>query len=233
MADVAHIKDCLWALERKAHGQVTISALRGGTFTLPNKLFVSGAPDDEQTRVPSLAFLLIHQSSASGPRRILFDLGLRRNTKDYALPIQNHLRNRLPMQTRPDVRQSLLDGGLACQDIDEIILSHVHWDHIGTPTDFPQARFFVGAGSLGVLKDGFNGHMSHSHFQYDLFDNLDVAEFSSPGGWQVAGGLRIHDLGAEGTIYVIDSPGHLAGHIAPSRAERPLPLGSAYRGCLP
>ncbi|KAF4470598.1 3-hydroxyisobutyrate dehydrogenase [Fusarium albosuccineum] len=214
MADIAGIKDALWALERKAHGQVTISARQGGTFTLPKKLFVSGASDDEQTRVPSLAFVLVYQSPAAGPRRILFDLGLRRNTEDYTLPIQNHLRNRLPMQTLPDVRQSLLDGGLACQDIDEVILSHVHWDHIGTPADFPQARFFVGAGSLGVLKDGFNGHMSHSHFQHDLFDNLDVTEFSSPDGWQVAGGLHIHDLDAEGAVYVVDSPGHLLGHIA-------------------
>ncbi|KAH7133870.1 hypothetical protein EDB81DRAFT_659472 [Dactylonectria macrodidyma] len=214
MVDVSDINAALWALERKAQSHVTISALRGGTFTLPKKLFVSGASDSEHTRVPSLAFLVVHHPQAASPRRILFDLGLRRNTKDYTLPIQNHLRNRLPMQSLPDVRQSLLEGDLSCHEIDEVILSHVHWDHIGTPSDFAHARFFVGAGSLDVLRDGYNGHMSHSNFQHDLFDGLNVTEFSSPDGWHVAGGLHMLDLAVGGAVYVVDSPGHLTGHIA-------------------
>ncbi|KAH7118602.1 beta-lactamase-like protein [Dactylonectria estremocensis] len=214
MVDISDIKAALWSLERKAQGHVTISALRGGTFTLPQKLFVSGASDSEQTRVPSLAFLIVHRPLAARPRRILFDLGLRRNTKDYTLPIQNHLRSRLPVQSLPDVQQSLLEGGLACREIDDVILSHVHWDHIGTPLDFAQARFLVGAGSLGVLRDGFNGHMSHSNFQHDLFDGLNVTELPSPDGWQGTGGLRMLDLAVDGAVYAVDSPGHLTGHIA-------------------
>ncbi|EEU41999.1 uncharacterized protein NECHADRAFT_86140 [Fusarium vanettenii 77-13-4] len=217
MSDVDSVKIALEALEDKALGVTKVSALRGGTFTLPKKTFVSGEPDNERCQVPSLSFLIVHQSSAAGPRRILFDLGLRRNTKEYSLPIQNHLQNRLPLQPLPDVRQSLLDGGLSRQDIDEVILSHVHWDHIGTPSDFPQAQFLVRAGSLDVLKNGLNGHMSHSQFQDDLFDKLNVQEFPPPTqhleGWQEAGGLHVRSLTDDGSIYIVDCPGHLTGHI--------------------
>lgn len=218
MSNSTGVQAALATLEDKAVGEVKISALRGGTFTLPKKTFVSGASDNEYSQVPSLSFLIVHQpSSRVGPRRILFDLGLKRDTKAYTLPIQNHIRNRLPLQTLPDVRQSLIDGDLSCRDIDEVILSHVHWDHIGTPSDFPQAQFLVGAGSLDLLKNGLNGHMSHSQFQDDLFDNLSVREFPPPtpssGGWQEAGGLHIRGLTGDGSIYIVNSPGHLTGHI--------------------
>lgn len=218
MSGISDVQTALLTLESTARGQVSISALRGGTFTLPKSLFVSGASHDEYSRVPSLSFLIVHQSPEAGQRRTLFDLGLRRDTEKYTPQIQKHLHNRLPIECLPDVRQSLLDSGLDPTAIDEVILSHVHWDHVGTPLDYPQAQFSVGAGSLGVLKDGFGGHMSHSNFQHDLFHNLNVREFSDPGtpngGWHVAGGLSILGLTNDGAVYVVDSPGHLTGHIA-------------------
>lgn len=33
-------------------------------------------------------------------------------------------------------------------------------------------------------------------------------------GWHHLGGLNILDLNSEGSVYTVDSPGHLAGHIA-------------------
>lgn len=218
MSEIINTEIDFLALESTARGQVSVSALRGGTFTLPKKIFVSGASEDEYSQVPSLSFLIIHQSPEGGKRRILFDLGLRRDTNTYTPQIQNHLRNRLPVEPLPDVRASLLNGGLEPTAIDEVILSHVHWDHIGTPLDYPQARFFVGAGSLGLLKNGFGGHMSHSNFQHDMFDNLDVSEFPHPetpnSGWRITGGLNILGLTSDGSLYIVDSPGHLTGHIA-------------------
>ncbi|KAH6964700.1 hypothetical protein HG530_004068 [Fusarium avenaceum] len=202
-------------LEAKAQGQVQVSALRGGTFTLPKKLFVSSATDNEFTRVPSLSFLIAEDHGAGGrPKCTLFDLGLRRDTGTYTPQIQQHLKSRLPMHTTPDVLQSLVDGGLKASDIDEVILSHIHWDHIGTPTDFREAKFMVGAGSLSLLQTGLNGHMSHSNFQQDLFEGLNAVELSDPGGWDLIGGLKMLDLRNGGYLYVVDSPGHLTGHIA-------------------
>lgn len=215
MTDESVAVMALLSLEEKAKGQVRVSALRGGTFTLPKRLFVSGATNDEFARVPSLSFLITEDRDTNGRhKRTLFDLGLRRDTSTYTPQIQNHLRNRLPLETTPDVLQSLVDGGLKASDIDEIILSHVHWDHIGTPTDFPQAKFLVGAGSLSLLETGLNGHMSHSNFQHDLFQGLEAFELSDPGNWNLIGDLKMLNLSEGGCMYAVDSPGHLTGHIA-------------------
>ncbi|KAM0328705.1 hypothetical protein ACHAQA_005118 [Verticillium albo-atrum] len=217
---------CYQELEHAARGYVHISALQGGYFTLPKKIFVADVPSDETSFVPSLAFLVSYngtRKTSHGSRHLLFDLGLRRDPFGYTPQIQSHLENRRPIHFVPDVRQSLLDGGFDPGHIDEVILSHVHWDHVGTPSDFPSAKFFVGAGSLDILKNGLNGHMSHSNFQADLFDSLEVEELpdtkspNAPGsgpGWRRMAGLDLLDFSGDGTLYIVDTPGHLTGHIS-------------------
>lgn len=110
-------------LERKASTAVKVSALHGGTFTLPLKIFIADALDTDKSLVPSLSFLLVHDSTSGQRTNIVFDLGLRRNTQDYIPEIRDHLPSRQPLKTLPDVRQSLLDGGVQPQDIALVIIS--------------------------------------------------------------------------------------------------------------
>jgi hypothetical protein len=73
-----------------------------------------------------LAFLIQHRDHGTGRlTRIVFDLGLRRDVKRYAAPIQKHIETRQPMTTDPDVTKSLAQGGLQPADIDFVIYSHV------------------------------------------------------------------------------------------------------------
>lgn len=209
-------------LEKRASTTVTASALHGGTFTLPLNLFIAGATDTDTSLVPSLSFLLVHEDADGQRTNILFDLGLRRDVQDYTPPIRDHLHARQPMDTLPDVRQSLAEGGVRPLDISHVIISHVHWDHTGTPSDYPRARFWVGSGALQVLGGGLGGHLGHQHFESGLFDGLDAEEF--PGvpeageagegsGWQKIGDLWTYDFRGDGSVYVVDAPGHLPGHV--------------------
>lgn len=109
--------------EERASTTVKASALHGGTFTLPLKLFISDALETDRSLVPSLSFLLVHQDSNGQRTNIVFDLGLRRDTQDYIPPIRDHLQTRQPMKTLPDVRQTLLDGGVQPLDITHVIIS--------------------------------------------------------------------------------------------------------------
>jgi glyoxylase-like metal-dependent hydrolase (beta-lactamase superfamily II) len=216
------ISSSLQQLESASRNQVTVSALHGGWFTLPVNLFVAGAAAEDRSFVPSLAFLITHETVGKHKKHILFDLGLRRDTTSLLPQIQEHLLSRQPMSVLPDVCGNLTTAGLAAEKIDQVILSHVHWDHIGTPSDYAKAQMFVGFGSLHLLESGLNGHMSHSHFQHDLFDNLDVQQFPDPEAfsgveaahpWQTLGGLSLLDIFSDGCMYVINLPGHLPGHI--------------------
>ena len=212
--------------------------------------------------------------------RVLFDLGLRRELQNYPKPLRDHLVTRRPITTTPDVSKSLEMGGLSSREIDIVILSHVHWDHIGTPTDFPSSHFIVGHGSLELLRSGADPAKtgSHAYYEPDLLPLNRTTELSMPerkkGKFIVSNGKNgvIHglngnesinhsnctnghleikdnggsnylngangnhirnvartvadaewqklaylpntlDLFSDGTVYIVDAPGHLQGHI--------------------
>ncbi|KAH7093625.1 AhpD-like protein [Paraphoma chrysanthemicola] len=214
---------------------VSVHALSCGHFTLPEYQFVHPVSRDARKSVPSLAFLIQHYNSATERiTRVVFDLGLRKDIKEYAPPIQKHVETRQPMSTDPDVTKSLARGGLAPDDIDYVIYSHVHWDHIGEPRDFPNSTFIVGHGALALL----NGTSSslrggHSFFEHNLLPEGRTIELlepskvpptntepATPGAfqpnnpWKAKGSLpHTLDLFGDGSVLIVNAPGHLPGHI--------------------
>lgn len=143
--------------------------------------------------------------------------------------------------------QSLAQGGLRPDDVDWVILSHVHWDHIGTPSLFTRSNFVVGAGSLQLLQGyGDKSSGGHAHFEADLLPDgraLELpptAALRSPATangamngatdgtrerqnestahlrtavWQpLAHFPHAIDFFHDGSLYLIDAPGHLEGH---------------------
>ena len=128
---------------------VTISALEAGQLTLPEKLFVTDADPERRATVPSLSFLIRHGSS-----NLVFDLGLKRDFAGYREAQQHHIAQRQPTSVSPDVAESLRRGGVDPREVDTVMLSHVHWDHVGTPSDFTKAQFVVGSGTMHLLANG-------------------------------------------------------------------------------
>ncbi|KAJ5423955.1 hypothetical protein N7491_009171 [Penicillium cf. griseofulvum] len=198
---------------------VVVTPINGGEITLPERSFVSPSDPKAVVTVPSLCFLITHPG-VDGQRRpgyLLFDLGLRAQPDNYTKQQRYHLESRVPYQLGPGVAQSLQYGGLVPTDIDTVILSHLHYDHHGDPADFPRAQFFVGPGSLDLLRNGLGLSASHQFFDPDLFREVSrVAELpslSTP-AWKPLGPFEATlDLLNDGSIYVVDAPGHLPGHI--------------------
>ena len=58
-------------------------------------------------------------------------------------------------------------GGLSPEEVDAVVFSHVHYEHIGTPGDFEKAVFVVGPVTERLLTYGMKCHSS-AHFQRDL-----------------------------------------------------------------
>lgn len=259
---------------------VRLSALDGGHLTLPERLFVTDADPEKRATVPSLCFLIQHQSidPDGRPRKInlVFDLGLKRDLNGYPPVQQAHIAARQPVISHPDCADSLRygaaydtfdKGGDAADaavlldpatDINIVVLSHVHWDHVGTPSDFSAATFVVGSGTLDLLKNGagplypaaiFNDDELPANHTVELPpvllglspDDMSDTYNSGPNvpqptpaselaiarlqatlppdvveswSWKtVASFPNALDFFGDGSVHIIDSPGHLYGHV--------------------
>lgn len=218
---------------------VSISALTGGFITLPEKFFVSPSDQDAKKTVPSLTFLITHPGFVSGseseasPIQIMFDLGLRSRSQDYTQNQQLHLKSREPVILEPSISQKLTEGGInAATEIDIVVLSHVHYDHHGDPEGFEKARFIVGSESLGLLEHGLSSAGSHQHFQSGILPKNRTTELPPSSDLRQVVGLPLRngsivesrwsgigpfphalDLLGDGSTFIVDSPGHLPGHL--------------------
>lgn len=214
---------------------VTVHALSAGFLTCPEHYFVHPSVAGARKTFPSLSFLIQHHSQQTGKlTRLIFDLGIRKNTATYPDALKKHMAGNLSVTTEPDVSDSLAKGNLTPKDIDFVVFSHMHWDHVGTPSDFKTSRFVVGKGSLELLASAGNPPPadSTSFFEAELLPRERTIELpgvseamadsvnEGEGGlfenvkWKKFGPLKnVIDIFSDGSLFVIDSPGHLDGHL--------------------
>ena len=94
----------------------------------------------------------------------------------------------------------LADIGVTPADIDYLVLSHYHWDHIGNAADFAGSTWLVYKGdrdqmfsSAARAKAWFN--------QYSKLENSRTRLLSGD-----------YDVFGDGTVVVLATPGHTEGH---------------------
>ncbi|KAI0369400.1 Metallo-hydrolase/oxidoreductase [Pilatotrama ljubarskyi] len=186
-----------------------VSALEAGLLELRLRLFVAGAGPTESAMCPSLSFCLRH--SVSG-ERLLFDLGIRRNLETHPPAVQqlNAGRRVVVQQT---VDESLRKGGVDPADVKTVIISHLHFDHVGDTSLFPNATFVLGGEAKELIAHGaYPADPTSACLQSAV--PLDRTRFLEAEFNQSVGPFpRAYDYFGDGSLYIIDAPGHLPGHI--------------------
>jgi glyoxylase-like metal-dependent hydrolase (beta-lactamase superfamily II) len=131
-------------------------------FDLTGEALCDRCGSSEADHGTSPCFLIQHPSGGINGRKttnLVFDLGLKRDLAKHPPAMAGHISQRHPIITSPEAAESLRAAGLSpASDIDVVVMSHVHWDHIGSPEDFPNSKFVVGSGTMHLLEHGAPPH---------------------------------------------------------------------------
>ncbi|KIJ20844.1 hypothetical protein PAXINDRAFT_25650, partial [Paxillus involutus ATCC 200175] len=195
-----------------------VSALEAGNLVLPTQYLVAGDAPDEFIDCPSLAFVLTHSKTGT---RVVFDLGVRRNIESLPPSLHDYIykqgegegKKGCAVYVEQTADESLIKGGVTPDQIEVIIISHLHFDHIGDASPFTKATFVIGEESKDILTSGYPIDPK-SQILADSVP-LERTRFLSPSDFSTSIGPFPHALNyfGDGSLYVIDTPGHLPGHI--------------------
>jgi glyoxylase-like metal-dependent hydrolase (beta-lactamase superfamily II) len=132
--------------------------LDGGAMfgTVPKVLWEKSNPPDEKNRIPMEARALLLKSPT---RKILIDSG---NGADFVAKYGEKLGNKFSEMygldpSGPTLLKSLAKHGLKPEDITDVVLTHLHFDHAGGATTekngelvptFPKAQYYVQEANL-------------------------------------------------------------------------------------
>jgi glyoxylase-like metal-dependent hydrolase (beta-lactamase superfamily II) len=169
-------------------------------------------PRSRWAPIPIPCFLVQHPTA--GP--ILVDTGLpaaAATDVKAALGRPAGLLFTITMEPEWAAPEQLRARDVAPQDIRLVVMTHLHYDHVGCVEDFPQATFVVdGAEWAAATNEGFtHGYIprlfEHA-YDWRLIDFAagDVGSYSTFG--------RALDLLGDGSIRLLSTPGHSKGHMS-------------------
>jgi len=186
-----------------------VTPLEGGSLGMREHLFVSDPDPEKVTVVPSLCFLMRRSTSGEA---ILFDLGIKKDMKGYSPITQSSLKTSFaPCKGDPDVTDSLKKVALEPGDITHVILSHIHWDHIGDYRPFTKARFIVGEPAKKLMENGYP-KVDATGFLQDTVP-MDRTTWARSDDWGPIGPFpKALDFFGDGSLYLVDAAGHMPGH---------------------
>jgi glyoxylase-like metal-dependent hydrolase (beta-lactamase superfamily II) len=134
-----------------------------------------------------------------------------------------------------DVHTILGDGGVDPDTVEAIVWSHAHIDHTGNPALFGPGTALVVGPNFGPCKHGHGpGGRTHAHDEGTPFPRLLPGYPQDPESLLVesdykgrtlrqikeheftltVGDLRALDYFGDGSFYLLDTPGHAAGHVS-------------------
>jgi glyoxylase-like metal-dependent hydrolase (beta-lactamase superfamily II) len=184
----------------------------GASATL--KAFGVGVPKDQHIRIPVVSFLVEHPSA--GP--LLIDTGFHHTAATH--PRQNlglfgaRTARGMTMDANQTVAAQCKSRGIDPSAIDVIVMTHLHFDHASALTDFPSATVLVTEpewnSALGP-RASLNGYVRAQFDPGLAYRTIDFAKLGARAHGPFDSAL---DLFGDGSIVLLSTPGHSAGHIS-------------------
>jgi N-acyl homoserine lactone hydrolase len=187
--------------------------LEAGTMGGNYSDFVDQAPSRKIT-VPIPALLIEHTEGW-----ILYDTGFGLNYDAFLNQFpHNILRHLTQVQTSREsaIATQIQAIGLTPNDIQWIVVSHLHHDHAGGLQDFPQAKIVVTKKEWDEGHQGrffsrlFRGYIGEQYYAVQNRLQLIHMEALDPD----EGFPHVYDFFQDGSLKLLDTSGHTAGHLS-------------------
>ncbi|KAB5578603.1 beta-lactamase-like protein [Coniochaeta sp. 2T2.1] len=161
---------------------------------------------------PTWSFLL---ESSTG-KKAVFDLGVAHNLDSYSPRLSNDLKyTGWTVETAHDVADILKNNGVDPSDINDVIWSHEHFDHIGDISRFPNTtNLIVGPGFKETNLPAWPTN-PYSQLRDDYFEGRNVIQmdFEKQSPELQIGPFNAFDLWGDGAVYLLSTPGHTQSHL--------------------
>jgi N-acyl homoserine lactone hydrolase len=147
----------------------------------------------KDTNMGVTCYLVIHPKGM-----LLFDTGL--NDRLVGRPLYENVLEGYGQIKFNTLSGQLADIGVRPKDIDYLVLSHYHWDHIGNAADFAASSWLVYQGD----RDQMFGSEARAYPWFSQYAALEKSRTTILRG--------DHDVFGDGTVVVLATPGHTPGH---------------------
>ena len=113
-----------------------------------------------------------------------------------------------------DAFDLLADGHVSPSSITTVVFSHLHFDHTGDCTRFPDADMIIGPGGVAATTPGWPS-VPKSPFHGSILVHPQLRELSfETDTWIPFGPFpRAYDFFGDGSFFLLDTPGHMPGHL--------------------
>ncbi len=171
-----------------------VYALSCGSLEFDRSLFFPASEPGKNIVMPVSSYLIVHPHG-----NVLFDTGIH---CDALTDPVGRLGKRVAglfsvrSKTGEDVVSQLQGLGLQPDDIQFVVTSHFHFDHCGCNSSFPRATFLVQRAEMQMARSEGS---RYNRKDWDL-----------PLDYRLLDGE--HDLFGDGSIVILPTPGHTAGH---------------------
>lgn len=169
-------------------------------------------PGDNVVRSPCLAYAVRHPSAGT----ILVDTGLHPDAstsvrRDFGRPMSILFRDLKPADEPFDEQLRAL--GIEPPDIERVVMTHLHVDHTSGMRLLPNAEFTCAREEWSATQGRFPAGKGYVGRHLPPASRMRLVDFDADGTAYGAFAKTI-DLLGDGTVRLISTPGHTAGHLS-------------------